>query len=162
MSPFAHSPELWLTGHLNRLVQVEKAIQIQAVCRGFLVRRREQKKTNADEIILNVIRNLQPPPPAVTLKEVLLRHGLGVWAAGLPTALEAFQNLEAGKRRQEALWHACICLRLKGQGEFVEELEWADYHERAQVLQELRTPTPDPSDEAHTETLWQRLKKFMG
>lgn len=161
MSPFADSPELWLTGHLQRLVQAEKAIQIQAVCRGFLVRRHHEKRTNAEHIITEVLRNLQPPPQTVTLKEVLLRHGLGTWAAGLPSAAEGYKNLEAAKRRQEALWHASICLRLKGQGELVQELEWADYHERCQVLDEMRTPTPS-SDEEHTMTLWQRLKKLMG
>lgn len=154
MSPFTDSPHLWLTGHLNRLAQVEHATKIQAVCRGFLVRRRQQKNQTADHIILDVIRNLEPPPARVTLKEVLFRYGLGVWAAGLPTAAESYKSLEAAKRRQEAIWHASICLRLKGQAEFVQELEWADYHERAQVLQELRTPTPTADD----DSLWARLK----
>ena len=44
MSPFAHQQELWLTAHLQRLVQRDLAIKIQAVVRGFLIRRRQEKK----------------------------------------------------------------------------------------------------------------------
>ena len=159
MSPFANTPHLWLTSHLNRLVEIENATKIQAVCRGFLVRRRQERHQSAEEFILQVIRKFQTPAPTATLKECLERHGLSVWAEGLPTAEEGYKTLEAGKRRQEAIWHASITLRLKGQGELVEELERADYHECQRVLSELRTPTP-PAETAATDTLWQRLQNL--
>lgn len=61
MSPFTHQQQLWLTQHLERLVQHEKATQIQAVVRGFLVRCRQEEDRKAKALIDNAIRNLMVP-----------------------------------------------------------------------------------------------------
>jgi len=136
MSPFANSPDLWLTGHLFRLHQIDQAIKIQAIVRGFLIRRHQKQQ--------------QP----VTLATTLKRYGLDVWAYDLPTAAQALQNTQLDRRRQDALWHARISLRLTGRADQIPDLEWADYHERSRVLQ----------PKAHVDTpqsLWEKVMKLV-
>jgi hypothetical protein len=139
MSPFAETPHLWLTGHLQRLHQIDQAIKIQALARGYLARCRLEKQ------------QAQP----VTLAETLNRFGLDVWAQDLPTAAEALQDMDLDRKRQDALWHARVSLRLTGRADHIQDLESADYHERSRVLQEttIRVDTP--------ASFWDRVKKFV-
>lgn len=148
MSPFANTPHLWLSGHLTRLAQADQAVKIQAVARGYLVRRRLEKEQTTP------IR-LQPPERPVTLADAMRQLGLGTWANALPTAIEALDDLELAKRRQDALWHAGIALRLSGRAELIPDLEWADYHERSSALR-AREDVETPS-----VSLWDRFRRSI-
>lgn len=141
MSPFANTPELWLTAHLHRQKQQEHIVKIQAVVKGFLVRRKT-----------NVHLRLSIPPPQ-TLQSLMLKHGLQPWADLMPSAKEAVLDEEASKKRQEYLFHATMTLRLLGKVRFVQDLEWADYHERAKAMHELYDVG------SPVETLWKKFKK---
>ena len=155
MSPFANSPHLWLTGHLRRLSQEEQAVKIQAVMRGYLVRRRREKHRNAEAVILDVLRHLQQPAHTLSLAELMYAMGLDTWAAGLPSAADALKHPELADRRRDAIWHASICLRLMGKSDLIQDLQWADYHERGRALQAAHEALIRPP------TLWERLVKYV-
>ena len=163
MSPFADTPHLWLTAHLQRIKSQEHVVKFQALVRGHLVRRRQEKKRNADAFIDDVIRRLTQPRDPVSLDSLMRRLGLDVWADSLPTAEESIQNPEASQRRRDALWHAGICLRLKGEGHWIQELEWADYHERSRALTASLPPPPPtppptpPAPQTPPLSFWPRL-----
>ena len=182
MSPFANSPHLWLTGHLYRLRCEEHATKIQAIVRGYIVRRRQEKERNAQSVIDDVIRRLLFPPKDTSVVGLMYRLGLDIWANNLPTAEECLYSQEAAERRRNALWHAGISLRLNGQGHHLQDLEWADYHERGLALanakpspavfsprpavtlrsvvvhpSDARVDTPRPS----TPSFWSRLYKSV-
>lgn len=145
MSPFANSPHLWLTSHLHRLHVQDHITKIQALVRGYLVRRRRQKQRRAQALIDDVIRGLARPREPVALVPLMQRLGLHAWAETMPTAEECLSNSEADQRRRDALWHAGISLRLTGKGQWIQELEWADYHERSRALYDsLPPPPPSP------------------
>jgi hypothetical protein len=168
MSPFTNTPELWLTAHLHRLRCEEHVVKIQAVVRGFLLRRRQAKKQSAESVIDDVIRRLLLPKDTSVVG--LMRNlGLDIWANNLPTAEEAISNPEASERRRQALWHAGISLRLNGQGHHLKDLEWADYHERSLALSASKPP-PDIFSPRHGSTplpttppssLWSRILKSI-
>lgn len=165
MSPFADKPELWLTSHIRRLSLEEPATKIQAVVKGFLVRHRQEQQRNADALLGDVLRRLTQPKD-VSVVGLMRSLGLDTWADGLPTAEECIMNPEAANRRREALWHAGISLRLTGQGSSVQDLEWADYHERSKALYAHPPPPPPDSASPHVDTpvpdtLWLRLMKIM-
>jgi hypothetical protein len=150
MSPFSNSPDLWLTGHLRRLHQIDQVTKIQAVVRGFLIRRHQQKKYE------DVILRLQPPAKPVCLVDLMRQLRLDVWADQLPSAVDALHDPAVAQKRRDLLWHAGIALRLTGQGAYVTDLEWADYHERSKALAHLDI-------HVHQDSLWERFKKlFLG
>ncbi len=155
MSPFANSPHLWLTDHIRRLSQEEQATKIQAVMRGYLVRRRREEKQRTDAVFQEVYDNLQPANHTLTLAELMYASGLDTWADGLPTAAEALRDSEAATRRKEALWHASNLLRLVGRSQVVPDLEWADYHERCRAIRASQQALAEPS------SLWNRLVKLI-
>ncbi len=155
MSPFANSPHLWLTGHLHRLSQQEQAVKIQAVMRGYLVRRRREKHLNAEAVILDVLRHLQQPAHTLSLAELMYAMGLDTWANDLPSAADALKHPELTERRRDAIWHASNILRLTGRGHMVSDLQWADYHERGRALEAAHDAL------AHPPSLWQRITKFV-
>ncbi len=139
MSPFANSPHLWLTGHLQRLHYEEHIVKIQAVARGFLIRRRQEKERNAQSVLDDVIRRLLQPKDT-SVVGLMRSLGLDIWANNLPTAEECVMNFEASERRRQALWHAGISLRLNGQSQHLQDLQWADYHERSRALNSCKPP----------------------
>jgi hypothetical protein len=155
MSPFANSPELWLTGHIRRLSQEEQATKIQAVTRGYLVRRRQEKERNADDLILDVITRLQPPAHSLSLAELMYAMGLDTWADGLPSAADALKFPHIADKRREAIWHASIVLRLTGRSDLIKDLEWADYYERGRALQAVHELEINPP------SLWDRFTKLV-
>lgn len=138
MSSFADSPHLWLTGHLKRQKQQEHIVKIQAVVKGFLVRKRS--------------RPLKIPQPS-SLQELMRHHGLTVWADACPSVKDALLSEKAAKERQECLLHATITLYLLNKGHYVQDLEWADYHERAQASYTVERPI---------ETMWEKFKQMLG
>ena len=151
MSPFANSPHLWLTAHLRRLEQQEHVPKIQAVARGFLVRRRQDKQ----RLIKETEERLQSPSNPVSRANTLVSLNLGMWAAGLPTATEALRLPEADAKRREAMRNASICLRFLGKSHLIPDIEWADYHERAAALRDTCDATINPG------SMWSRFKKFV-
>lgn len=151
MSPFVNSPHLWLTAHLRRLEQEECMPKIQAVARGFLVRRRQDKQ----RLIKETEKRLQPPANPVSLANTLGTLNLGMWAAGLPTATEALRLPEAEAKRREAIRNASICLRFLGKSDLIPDIEWADYHERAAALRDICDATINPG------SMWSRFKKLV-
>ena len=155
MSPFANSPHLWLTGHLRRLSQEEQAVKIQAVMRGYLVRRRREKERNAEAVILDVLRHMQHPVHSLSLAELMYAMDLGTWADGLPSAAAALDFPHIAEKRREAIWHASICLRLTGRSHLIPDLQWADYHERGRALQAAHEALIRPP------TLWDRFVKYV-
>jgi hypothetical protein len=155
MSPFANSPHLWLTSHIRRLSETEQVTKIQAVTRGYLVRRRREKELNADAVILDVMRHMQQPTHTLSLAELMYAMGLDTWATGLPSAADALKNPELTQQRRDAIWHASICLRLTGRGHMVSDLEWADYHERGRALQAAHEAATNPP------TLWARFINYL-
>lgn len=166
MSPFTDTPHLWLTGHLHRLQKQEHTTKIQALVRGYLVRRRQEKERQAQALIDDVIRRLTQPREHVAVIPLMLRLGLQTWAETMPSADACIGNPALDQRRREALWHAGIALRLTGQGHWIQELEWADYHERSQALRALPPPShpsPPPTPQPQTPPLsfWKRLFKFL-
>jgi hypothetical protein len=169
MSPFADKPELWLTSHIRRLSLEEPATKIQAVVKGYLVRKRQEEQRNADALLGDILRRLTQPKN-VSVVGLMRELNLDTWADGLPTAEECIADPEAANRRREALWHAGIALRLTGQGAFLQDLEWADYHERSKALYAHPPPPPPPSDSSPfsprpdtpvADSLWARLKKAI-
>ena len=148
MSPFANTPHLWLSGHLTRLAQADQAVKIQAVARGYLVRRRLEKERATPS-------GLQVPERHLGLAETLCHLGLDTWANALPTASEALDDLELARRRQDALWHAGIVLRLTGRSDYIQDLESADYHEHSAALR-AREVIETPS-----VSLWDRFKQSI-
>lgn len=163
MSPFANQQELWLTGHLTRMTQNEKATKIQAVARGFLLRRKQEKERNAIAVIDDAIRRLQVPKEPVSVI-VLMRHlRLDYWADTLPSAFHAVQDPNARAQRDACIWHAGIALRLTGQGQYVQDLQWADYHERysaLQMIQAIRLQNTEP-EPAIQPSFWARFTKMI-
>jgi hypothetical protein len=157
MSPFANSPELWLTNHLQRQIQNEKIVKIQAVAKGFLTRRRSQREAHKslEESIEILVERLQPPKNPKTLAELMRHHRLDVWADQCPPASEAVVSMEANKQREACLFNAKITLRLRGESKYVPDLEWADYHERSKALHAL-WDVGSPN-----ENLWTRFKKYV-
>ncbi len=155
MSPFANSPHLWLTGHLRRLSQEEQAVKIQAVIRGYLIRRRREKNRNAEAVIQDVISRLQPPAHSLSLAELMYAMGLDTWADGLPTAAMGLKFPHLAEKRREAIWHSSIVLRLTGRSELIKDLEWADYYERGRALQAADDALNQPP------TLWERFVKYV-
>lgn len=145
MSPFADTPHLWLTGHLARLQAQEHLVKIQALVRGHLVRRRQEKKRNAEAVIDDVLRRLIPPAEPVEVLALLTKLGLDVYTEDLPTAQECLRNPEADQRRRAALWNAGIVLRLTGRSSLIPDVEWADYHERCRAFYVSSPPPPPPS-----------------
>jgi hypothetical protein len=143
MSPFAETPHLWLTNHLERQKQNEHVIKIQAVAKGFLVRRRQSQRINA-------------ALPAVSLHDFMMCNGLRVWAEMCPDAKEACLNEVAAKKRQECISNAKITLRLLNKADSILHLEWAEYHERCQAFHELYDVG------SPIESLWQKFKKTVG
>ncbi len=158
MSPFTHQQELWLTQHLERLVQHEKATQIQAVARGFLVRHRQEKDRKAKALVDNAIRNLMVPKEPVSVRALMVTLQLHPWADTLPSAEQALMNLDARAIRDSHIWHASMSLRLTGQSQYIQQLQWADYHERYQALCLLRDPEPVISS---TPSFWGRVTKWI-
>lgn len=143
MSPFADKPELWLTGHLQRLHTEENTRKIQAVVKGFLYRRRSQRKEAES------LDNLQP----LTVAEFLRTHGLATLANMCPSKDECLSDSHLNGTRQECLFHAKITLRLLGKSHLVSELEWCDYHEGRGAL--------DAHQTNKQESLWTTLTKFV-
>ncbi len=157
MSPFADKPDLWLTAHVQRMALSEYASKIQAVVKGFLVRRRLDKERNAKDLVDNVIqRLLQPKNQSVT--SILSNLGLDDLAITLPPAQLCLDNQDLALHRQNLLWHACITLRLTGKGDHIQDLQWADYHERARAVQAQYPPAPP---ETPVPSLWDRVKKTI-
>ena len=155
MSPFAKSPEYWLTGHLRRLAQQDEIVKIQAVCRGFLVRRRQEKERNARAVLHDVLSRLQYPTHTHSLQEMLMKMGFDTWAYNLPSAADALDSETAANQRRDAIWNASICLRLTGKSHLIADLQWADYHERGRALQAAA------DFHNRTETMWSRFKKHI-
>jgi hypothetical protein len=149
MSPFAKSPHLWLTEHLRRIEQQEGVPKIQALVRGFLARRRQQKKLRAAALIKEAEQRIQTREQPVSLADTLVRLNLSLWAEGLPTATEALQSEEIADKRRGAIRHASICLRFLGQSHLIPDIEWADYHERAAALRGT----------IHPDNMWSRFTK---
>jgi len=92
MSPFANSPHLWLTAHLHRIHCKEHLVKIQALVRGYLVRRQQQKERKLKAITNDILRSLAQPRESVALVPLMRRLGLHVWADTLPSAEECIQN----------------------------------------------------------------------
>ncbi len=157
MSPFADKPELWLTGHLQRQMEEEKAVKIQAVVKGFLQRRKSlpsEKKSLKDSIAI-LVKRLEPPKNPMTLQQFLRKHGLASWADICPSKEEALMSLSKNKERQDCIWHAKNTLRLMGKTELITELEWCDYHEESQTLMDLYY------GKSEDESLWTKLTKLI-
>lgn len=144
MSPFADTPHLWLTGHLERQKRHEEVVKIQAAVKGFLVRRRSTLHLQAKA----------PPPKG--LHELMRHHGLTIWANVCPSAKEAAADLEQAKKRQECILHATMTLRLLGKTRYIQDLEWADYHERANAFHEL-CDVGSP-----VESIWKKFRNAIG
>ena len=159
MSPFTHQQELWLTGHIQRLAHQEQAVKIQAIARGFLVRRRREKKEKADRVLNDVLRRLQVPRQPVSVVELMRQLGLEQWIAMLPTADMAVRDWEARAVRERILWNACISLRMTGQSDSVADLQWADYHERYRALQ-ATVQIEEPGNPA-PRSMWSRFTQWI-
>ena len=145
MSPFANTPHLWLTGHIERQKQQEHVLKIQAVTKGFLTRRRLSQRLAPPK-----------PPSPVSLQEFMRRNGLSVWAEMCPDAVHSCHDEAAANKRQECLLNAKITLRLLNKSHLILPLEWADYHERSQVFHQ----TCDVG--SPIESLWQKFKNAFG
>ncbi len=152
MSPFADKPELWLTRHLQRQIEEEKAIKIQSAVKGFLHRRRSDR---LKETVIILVKRLEPPKDPITVPQFLRKHGLSTWAEMCPTKEEALMNLDKNKERLDAIWHAKNTLRLMGKSELITELEWCDYHEESQALKDLYYGKPKE------ESFWTKLTKLI-
>ena len=144
MYPFANTPHLWLTDHLERQKQQEHIVKIQAAAKGFLVRRRSRLRLQARA------------PPSSTLEELLREHGLAVWADACPSATEAVLDEDRSKERQECLLHASMTLRLLNKMPVIQELEWADYHERTKAFHKLYDVG------SPVESIWQKFRTTLG
>lgn len=154
MSPFADQPEMWLTGHLERQKQHEVATKIQAAVKGHLYRRKLQRQST-DDFIVVLMDKLKPPKTPLTVQEFLKEKGLGGWADECPPVRDALLSIEANKQREECLWHAKNSLRLMGKGMYVADLEWCDYHERTRAMHAL-CDVGSP-----VESLWEKFKKLF-
>lgn len=150
MSPFADKPELWLTGHLQRQIEEEKAVKIQAAFKGFLQRRKSLK----DSIAI-LVKRLEPSKNPMTVQQFMRKHGLATWAEMCPSKEAALMNLDKNKERQDAIWHAKNTLRLMGNTELITELEWCDYHEESKALVTLSYGKPQE------ESVWTKLTKLI-
>lgn len=162
MSPFANQPELWLTGHIQRLHQSDKIIKIQAAARGFLTRSRVEK--NKNRLVEVVVQPAEPPSVVSMLRSL----GLHFWADNLPTAEEALADPVADELRRNTLWNAKIPLRFAGNTRIISEIEMADYHEHRRALSARGPPAAEatfPPQVEQTsfqdESLWSRLRKFI-
>ena len=142
MSPFANQPELWLTSHIQRLHQTDHATKIQAVVRGYITRRRKERKQKK---LSKTNQYLLTPASYTTLAEAMIAFGLTEMTYSLPTAKQALDFYHMDESRRSVLWHAKIALRIKGLPEHVMDLEWADYRERAAALTAKPVETPKPS-----------------
>jgi hypothetical protein len=156
MSPFADNPDLWLTGHLQRQIQDENARKIQALIRGFLYRRRCERK-NAESLgdfICALKDKLQSPKSSVTVAEFLRKHGLSTWADMCPSKYDCLSDSNLNSKRKECLFHAKVSLRLLGKSHLVPDLEWCDYHEARRALEKFRGIN-------QPESLWTTLIKLV-
>lgn len=157
MSPFADKPELWLTSHLQRQKQEEQVVKIQAVVKGFLYRRRQQRLSleSIGQYIKDITKWLEPPKNPVSVPDFLRQHGLGTWADMCPSKEDALCSVEASDKRRECLWHAKNTLRLLGKAQLISELEWHDYHDTRRALDFLAT------GKKPEESLWSKLTKLV-
>ena len=158
MSPFANSPQLWLTAHVQRVHLYEPATKIQAVVRGYLYRRGVEKERNAQAVLRDVLYRLQVPPNPLSLVDTMRKLGLDIWADRMPNAADCLLHRELADYRQNLLWNAGISLRLTGQSQHIADLQWADYHERNRALQDLRAFR---EAQIHPESMWTKVKKFF-
>ena len=154
MSPFANQPELWLTGHIQRLHQTDQATKIQSVVRGHLTRLRRERKQKKK--LSKAAQYLLTPPSYNTLAEAMNAFGLDEMTYSLPTAKQALDFPHLDESRRSVLWHAKIALRLQGLSEHIMDLEWADYRERAAALAAKPVEPVEPSK----PSLFSRLFKL--
>ncbi len=155
MSPFHETPELWLTSHIQRLHKQEQAIKIQAVARGFLGRARAERRRKAKAKAYKQSLSHHTPSHPITVAEFLSALYLQQYAQNLPTAEEALQKQEASDLRHEAIWNASIVLRFTGRAKYIEQLQWADYHERHHALQNaIKKPEKN-------KTIWERFTEWL-
>ena len=162
MSPFADKPELWLTSHVKRVNLFEPASKIQAVVKGYLVRRR--LRTEGDPVDEAINRLLHPRDQSVV--GILTETGLGDLVPLLPSARVCLEDNDLAIRRHRVLWDAFLSLRLTGQANRVQDLSWADYHERTLALAAHHPPPPSsqpfsPRPATPPPTLWKRLVKSV-
>ena len=155
MSPFSEQPELWLTGHIQRLHQTDQATKIQAVIRGYIARRRKERKQKK---LNKTAKYLLTPSSYNTLAEAMEAFGLDEMAYSLPTAKQALDFYHMDECRRSVLWHAKIALRIKGLPEHVMDLEWADYRERAAALKEK--PVETSTSTSTSTSFFSRLFKL--
>ena len=121
MSPFADTPHLWLTSHLDRMNKEEKVVKIQALVRGHLSR----KKTE----IKYYTRYYEQHYLAPSAVEVLKHLGLNDLAEVCPPSLVVSYNHELAPKREFVIQEAKRRLKASGQKNKVAFLIWADYQE---------------------------------
>ncbi len=163
MSPFANKPELWLTSHVRRVSFYEPASKIQAVVKGHLVRRRlrrDRENAAVDEAIRRLLQ-----PPEHTVETLLVKLGLEDTLPYLPSATVCAEDYTYSLRRRDVLRGVCLTLRLTGRSKYIEEIEWADYHQRSRASA-ARYPTlpphsPPPDSPPPPASLWKRFKQAI-